>query len=43
VFGGYIDIEWNSERKKSVKKNGNTFIFSFNENDTIEKFNTIKE
>jgi hypothetical protein len=44
VFGGYTDINWSSGKKKNNRKNGKTFIFSFNEQDfTIEKFKSIQD
>jgi hypothetical protein len=43
VFGGYSNIDWYSEKKKSIRKDGNTFIFSFNEDFTIDKFDSIQD
>jgi hypothetical protein len=42
VFGGYTDINWDSGKRKILKKNGNTFIFAFNEQDfTVEKYKYV--
>lgn len=41
VFGGYTDISWASTGE-GKKGDGNTFIFSVRDNNTIEKFKSIK-